>query len=51
MNKVEVFGEKKQGELADLINQFCAEHNYNPLSISVIHDPGGWYTAFVVVED
>ena len=51
MNKVEVFREKSRGELAILISQFWAEHNYKHITISIFHLFGGLYNAFVAVED
>lgn len=33
------------------INRYCEDHDYNPISISVIRINANAYTAFVVVED
>lgn len=51
-NHVETFRTSDgYSELEYKINRYCADHDYNPISISVIRIGDGMYVAFVVVED
>lgn len=50
MNRVISFTDRSMGELADIINRFCKDHNYKPISISMVCNPGYWYEALVIVE-
>lgn len=49
-NHVEVFYEYDAMKLKGTINKYCKNHNYNPVSMSVIWS-AGTYVAFVVVEE
>ena len=50
-NHVEAFScNSTYEELESTINRYCRNHQYNPISVSVIWS-AGTYVAFVVVEE
>ena len=50
MNRVETFTANSLHELQTVINQWCADEQLNPISISITKSPSFFYAAVVVKE-